>query len=299
MGAFQEVLAKGCLDRLGKSCPERRGKKIKAARPGQSFKGFRLESLGWSVGMKAVLVIVFVGCVSLHGLGDELVPDAFINVQSIAPDIQLEMRYVTDDNFVGAPVDGYLDPICYLARPAAAALAKVQETVTRDGYGLVMFDCYRPQRAVNHFVRWSEGKGAATKQQYFPDLDQSQLFELGYIAKRSGHSRGATVDVGLLKLSSNHSGDDFGRERPAKCQHRFERSKAEGHVDFGSDYDCFDAMSHTASQEVSQHAITNRRYLVEVMARFGFENYDKEWWHFTYRPEPFPETYFDFPIINE
>ena len=253
--------------------------------------------------MKAVLVIVFVGCVSLHGLGDELVPDAFIDVRTIAPDIQLEMRYVTDDNFVGAPVDGYLDPICYLARPAASALAKVQEAVQSDGYGLVMFDCYRPQRAVNHFVRWSEGKDAATKQQYFPDLDQSQLFELGYIAKRSGHSRGATVDVGLLKLSSNHSSDDLGRERPAKrpakCQHRFERSKAEGHVDFGSDYDCFDAMSHTASQEVSQHAMANRRYLVEVMARFGFENYDKEWWHFTYRPEPFPETYFDFPIINE
>ena len=105
--------------------------------------------------MKAVLVIVFVGCVSLHGLGDELVPDAFIDVQAIAPDIQLEMRYVTDDNFVGAPVDGYLDPICYLVRPAAAALAKVQEAVQSDGYGLVMFDCYRPQRAVNHFVRWS------------------------------------------------------------------------------------------------------------------------------------------------
>ena len=249
--------------------------------------------------MKAVLVVVFVGCVPLHVLGDELVPDAFIDVQTIAPDIQLEMRYLTDDNFVGAPVDGYLDPICYLVRPAAAALAKVQKAVKSDGYGLVMFDCYRPQRAVNHFVRWSEGKDAATKQQYFPDLDQSQLFELGYIAKRSGHSRGATVDVGLLKLSSNHSSDDLGRERPTKCQHRFERSKAEGHVDFGSDYDCFDAMSHTASREVSQHAMANRRYLVEVMARFGFENYDKEWWHFTYRPEPFPETYFDFPIVDE
>ena len=249
--------------------------------------------------MKAVLVMLFVGCVSLHGLSDELVPDAFIDVRTIAPEIQLEMRYVTDDNFVGGPVDGYLDPICYLARPAASALAKVQEAVKRDGYGLVMFDCYRPQRAVNHFVRWSEGKDAATKKQYFPDLDQSQLFELGYIAKRSGHSRGATVDVGLIKLSSNHSSDDLGRERPAKCQHRFERSKAEEHVDFGSDYDCFDSMSHTASREVSQHAITNRRYLVEVMARFGFENYDKEWWHFTYRPEPFPETYFDFPIAEE
>ena len=269
------------------------------ARLGRSPKGFGLESLGWSVGMKAVLVIVFVGCVSLHGLGDELVPDAFIDVRTVAPDIQLEMRYVTDDNFVGAPVDGYLDPICYLVRPAANALAKVQEVVKRDGYGLVMFDCYRPQRAVNHFVRWAEGKDAGTKQQYFPDLDQSQLFELGYIAKRSGHSRGSTVDVGLLKLSSNDPSDDLGQERSAKCQRRFERSKAAGHVDFGSDYDCFDAMSHTASQEVSQHAMTNRRYLVEVMARFGFENYDKEWWHFTYRPEPFPETYFDFPVADE
>ena len=173
-------------------------------------------------------------------------PDAFIDVQTIAPNIQLEMRYLTDDNFVGAPVDGYLDPICYLVRPAAAA-GEVQKAVKSDGYGLVMFDCYRPQRAVNHFVRWSKGN-AATKQQYFPDLINLSCSNWGDIAKRSGHSRGATVDVGLLKLSSNHSSDDLGRERPTKCQHRFERSKAEGHVDFGSDYDCFDAMSHTASR---------------------------------------------------
>ena len=91
-----------------------------------------------------------------------------------------------------------------------------------------MFDCYRPQRAVDHFVRWSEDKDAATKQQYFPGLDQSQLFELGYIAKRSGHSRGSTVDVGLLKLSSSHLSDDLGRKRPTKCQYRFERSRPRG-----------------------------------------------------------------------
>ena len=249
--------------------------------------------------MRAVLILIFAGGASLQGFGGDLVPDTFVDVRSIAPDIQLEMRYVTDDNFVGAPVDGYRHAICYLARPAAAALARVQEALKKDGYVLVMFDCYRPQQAVDHFVRWSEDSDDATKDQYFPDLAKSQLFDFGYIAKRSGHSRGATVDVGLIKLNSDSLSHDPNQLRPAKCQHRFERSNAAEHVDFGSDYDCFDPISHTASEKVSEHAMANRRYLVEVMARFGFENYDKEWWHFTYRPEPFPDTYFDFPIVAQ
>jgi D-alanyl-D-alanine dipeptidase len=228
-------------------------------------------------------------------------PAEFVDVQRLAPSIQLEMRYSSDDNFVGERIEGYEASVCYLAKPAAEALAALQQSMLADGFSLMMFDCYRPQRAVDHFVRWSIDPSQTTKNDYYPRIDKSALFDEGYIAHRSGHTRGSTIDVGLIRQSEagRNPSQPNDAVRPRVCQAHFEQSRASGHVDFGSDYDCFDELSHTNSLLVSEEARANRAYLVKKMSEFGFVNYDKEWWHFTFKPERFPNTYFDFPIRNQ
>lgn len=226
------------------------------------------------------------------------IPTEFVDVQDLSPSILLEMRYASDDNFAGERITGYEAPVCYLAKAAAKALSDVQESIASDGFSLVMFDCYRPQQAVDHFVRWSEHADESTKNDYYPRIDKSALFDQGYIARRSGHTRGSTVDVGLIWQTPPESIQPNEEPRPSVCQAHFEQSRVKGHVDFGSDYDCFDELSHTNSALVSASARAHRDYLVTKMAEFGFVNYDQEWWHFTFRPERFPETYFDFPILR-
>jgi len=227
-------------------------------------------------------------------------PIEFVDVQHLAPSIQLEMRYASNDNFVGERIEGYEASVCYLAQPAAEALAALQQSVSADGFSLIMFDCYRPQRAVDHFVRWSLDLGQTTKNDYYPRIDKSALFDQGYIAHRSGHTRGSTIDAGLIRRLEAGEGSPQRNQavRPLVCQAHSEQSRARGHVDFGSDYDCFDELSHTNSTLVSEAARANRAYLVKKMSEFGFVNYEKEWWHFTFQPEQFPNTYFDFPIRN-
>jgi len=215
-------------------------------------------------------------------------PDPFVYLSEIAPDIQQDMRYASDNNFLGRRVDGYLAAECILTRDTALALKRVQEALVPKGYSLKVYDCYRPQRAVRDFVRWSKQESnAGTKQQYYPDLDERDLFKLGYIAARSTHSRGNTVDLTVVRKGSDARAPR-GQDRIVRC------GAADNSLDFGTGFDCFDPKSHTWSTEISARAQRIRRLLVDAMAAEGFQNYSKEWWHFelkgaaTLRPFNFP-----------
>lgn len=231
-------------------------------------------------------------------------PDGFSRLADVAPGIAQEMRYTTPYNFVGAPIDGYRAPVCILATVAAEALARVADDLAADGLGLKVYDCYRPQTAVNHFVRWARGADDTMKPAFYPTEPRGQLFRRGYIASQSGHSRGATVDLTLVRLpveNSLVSPSDY--PDPAdgplpRCDRPLggeEGRFPEGDLDMGTGWDCLGPRAATASTAVSREAQANRRRLVRAMARHGFRNYPQEWWHFTYRPEPF-RTHYDFPV---
>lgn len=225
-------------------------------------------------------------------------PKSFQRVTRLDASIRLDMRYASDQNFVGRPIAGYSAPVCYLVAPAANALIEVHQALLAQGYGLIMFDCYRPERATKDFVEWALTKEASQKTLYFPRTEKSELFAKGYIARHSGHSRGATVDVGLYQLQGDQAAVS-GEVPGGICRNRLAEDRAVGLLNFGSDYDCFDRLSHTTHPSLSEVAKQNRRMLVNAMAAEGFVNYNQEWWHFTFQPEPYPTVYFDFPITED
>lgn len=198
----------------------------------------------------------------------------FVLLADAVPDILQEIRYYSGYNFIGQRIDGYLAPCAILSRRAAEQLKKVSDHLGRHGYRLKIFDAYRPVRAVEHFVRWAEDETDLRMKRYFyPDVNKRDLFDLGYIARRSGHSRGSTVDLTLLDMHT-------GRE-----------------VSMGSPFDYFGKRSHTEFlKHLTPEEIRNRFFLRDIMCEYDFVPIPEEWWHFTLRSEPFPDTYFDFPV---
>jgi len=199
-------------------------------------------------------------------------PVAFVDASTVVPGLIAEMRYAGSHNFVGRPIDGYEAARCLLSQAAASALAEVARDLAPRGLHIKAFDCYRPTRAVANFVRWARDlKDTAGKAEFYPDVDKRTLFRDGYIASQSGHSRGSTIDMTLA--------NDDGRE-----------------LDMGTPFDFFSPKSWPADPTVTAEQHANRVLLAAAMRRRGFRPYDKEWWHFTLRGEPFPDTYFDFPV---
>lgn len=200
-------------------------------------------------------------------------PQGFVNAAHVVPGLRVEMRYAGAHNFVGRRVDGYEAPVCILTSEAAEALARVQAALAPRGLGLKVYDCYRPQRAVADFARWAADLGdQSTKAEFYPNVDKSQLFALGYIAERSGHSRGSTLDLTIVNLASG------------------------AELDMGSPFDLFDTRSWPTDETVSTAARANRMLLQSVMREKGFRFLREEWWHFTLEGEPHPDTYFDFAV---
>ncbi len=223
------------------------------------------------------LVALLSACSNLSLNSSHQLPVGFANLedffQAAAMEIQTDVRYFGSDNFVGAPVDGYLQPKIYITVEAAAGLLQVQRQLRGQGLGLKVFDAYRPQQAVNHFVRWAEDlTDVRMKQKYYPNVDKQHLFRDGYIAARSGHSRGSTVDLTLITLSDGVE------------------------LDMGTTWDFFDPLSWPASTGVSAEQKANRDILRGVMLGAGFKPLAEEWWHFTLNSEPYPDRYFDFDI---
>ena len=226
--------------------------------------------------LHCVLRIVSVLVLLLASPAGAQVPRGFLDAASVVDGLVVDMRYFGDDNFVGARIDGYEAPRCILTRAAAGAMARVQHDLAPQGLGLKVFDCYRPTRAVAHFVRWARDiKDVKRKADFYPDIDKRMLFKLGYIAPFSGHSRGSTVDLTLV---------------------RFEQGRPPVEVDMGTRFDFFGVQSWPSNRGVSAEAQSNRKILASAMRRWGFAPYDREWWHFTLRNESFPDRYFNFPV---
>ena len=200
-------------------------------------------------------------------------PEGFVYVDTIIPDIDTDLRYYSNRNFVGDTIDGYNANRLILTKVTALQLKLVQDDLQQQNLCLKVFDGYRPQRAVNHFVRWAKVlNDTINKAIYYPDVAKRNLFKEEYIASRSGHSRGSTVD---LTITDGETGEP---------------------LDMGSAFDFFGQQSWVNYQGITTEQKSNRQLLQTVMAKYGFRNYSKEWWHFTLRNEPFPKTYFDFEV---
>jgi D-alanyl-D-alanine dipeptidase len=222
-------------------------------------------------------------------------PKDFVYLRDVDPSIAQDMRYAGTDNFTGHRVPGYDAPECVLVRPAAEALRAVQAELKPKGLGLKIYDCYRPAQAVAAFVAWSEQPDdPKSKSVHYPALAKSSLFPLGYIARLSGHSRGATMDLTIVPLGEDrpsYPGDPLGA-----CTAEPPQREADTSLDMGTGFDCFDAKANTVTPGLTAEQSANRQKLVDVMRRHGFKNYDKEWWHYTLANEPYPDTIFDFAI---
>ena len=225
--------------------------------------------------------------------GAEEIPEGFVYLREVDPSIAQDIRYGGAENFTGAAVPGYGARECVLAREAAVALKAVQEAVRHKQLSLKVYDCYRPAQAVAAFVAWAKTPDdPAAKAAYYPSLDKSDLFP-DYIATRSGHSRGATVDVSLVSLGAD---DMAPRPNEGSCAATPGDRSDDGSLAMGTRFDCFDARAHTEAPGLNETERAHRQTLVSAMQAAGFSNYPLEWWHFTLVPEPYPDTYFDFPI---
>ena len=200
-------------------------------------------------------------------------PSGFVLISDYVPGVIQEIRYHSTYNFVGERIDGYEEPVALITIEAARALKSVANEMNVQGYRLKIFDAYRPLCAVKHFVLWGiEDQDIRMKPYFYPDLQKQELFSGGYIASRSSHTRGSTVDLTLLDMTT-------GKE-----------------LDMGSPFDLFSGISHPDSRQVTDEQYANRMTLQSVMVRNGFEPIDCEWWHFTLQDEPYPDTYFEFPV---
>ena len=200
----------------------------------------------------------------------------FVLLTDAVPDAILEIRYYSTYNFVGDRIDGYEEPCALLTREAAASLKEVSDDLVSKGYRLKIFDAYRPQKAVTHFMNWAKNIDDTRMKKYFyPDLDKSVLFDQGYILEKSGHSRGSTVDLTLFDMNT------------------------EKEVDMGGTFDYFGELSHPDYMQITAQQYKNRMILRDAMLSHGFKPLDEEWWHFTLKDEPFPETYFTFPVSTK
>ncbi|MGO3326004.1 D-Ala-D-Ala dipeptidase VanX [Gordonia sp. (in: high G+C Gram-positive bacteria)] len=198
----------------------------------------------------------------------------FVYVDSVVPAVRWDAKYATWDNFTGKPVDGYLTNRIVGTRALCAALEKARDKAAASGFGLLLWDGYRPQRAVDCFLRWSElPEDGRTKRRHYPNIDRAEMVEHGYVAEKSGHSRGCSVDLTLYHLATDEL------------------------AQMGGGHDLMDPISHLHARGITRTEARNREYLSSIMDDSGFAPYDFEWWHYTLRDEPYPDVHFDFPII--
>jgi len=220
-----------------------------------------------------LLALVLAPAPAWSATADSAIPEDFVNVDEVIADLHVDLRYGGSDNFIGRPVDGYERNRLILTRAAAQALEKVQAQLRVRGLSLIVYDGYRPQRAVDHFVRWAKDLGdQKNKAAYYPDVDKSMLFAQGYIADRSGHTRGSTLDLSIADAATGKA------------------------LDMGTPWDHFGPESWPGYAGITPQQRANRLLLRALMLANGFKPYEQEWWHFTLENEPYPDTYFDFPV---
>ena len=200
----------------------------------------------------------------------------FVDLNEIIDDLILDLRYYSDYNFVGTRIDGYEEPVALMTNKAAQALKRVADEARKDGYRLKIYDTYRPQMAVDHFVRWAEDlEDTKMKEDFYPEVNKDELFEKGYIYAQSSHSKGSTVYLTLFDVNKNED------------------------LDVGGTFDYFGELSHPSYKGVNDVQYENRMYLRKLMMDNGFLPFETEWWHFTLKDEPYPDTFFNFPVTRK
>ncbi|NNK81971.1 MAG: M15 family metallopeptidase [Flavobacteriaceae bacterium] len=210
---------------------------------------------------------------SIYLSAQDMLPKGFVYVESFIPSIKVDLRYTGTHNFIGIPIDGYNREVVILTESATMALKKVQDELEDYNLSILVYDAYRPQRAVDHFVRWARDlNDTINKQYYYPNVPKNELFKREYIASHSRHSKGSTLDITLVDKNT--------------CEP----------LDMGTPYDFFGNQSWVTYQELTTQQLANRMLLQTIMRKYGFMHYPQEWWHFTLRDEPFPNTYFDFIV---
>lgn len=239
--------------------------------------------------LTAAIALLFVSACRTAPVPEEKVVESdnsnFVIITDVVPDAILEIRYYSTYNFVGTRIDGYLAPVALLTRQAADSLRAVSDELKEMGYRLKIYDTYRPQMAVDHFLRWgADLADTAMKRYFYPNVDKSRLFELEYIATRSGHSRGSTVDLTLFDMNTEKELDMGGT---------FDWFGRESHPDCGGNPE---TMEYRTNDTITAQQFANRMILRSEMLRHGFKPYECEWWHFTLKNEPYPDTYFTFPV---
>ena len=253
-----------------------------------------------------MMIIFFISFVSIflnqslsaeNTLHTHTIPDGFVDIKEVNPTVLLDMRYYGAHNFVGERIDGYNAYKCILTKQAATALSKVQKELSESSLSLKVYDCYRPQRAVNHFVRWAQDTDdTRTKKEFYPGIDKKNLFRDGYIAEKSSHSRGSTVDVTIVPVPVPQMEHYIPGQRLFDCTLPAGKRFRDNSIDMGTGFDCFNELSHTLNREIGLEQRINRLVLKTLMEKHGFKNLETEWWHYTLKNEPFPDTCFDFVI---
>ena len=245
----------------------------------------------WLMGSICLGVTVLAGCAapgtpSSASVATNAMPVGFVKLATVVPDAIQDMRYHGANNFVGRPVAAYDAATCILSEPAALALQAAQVELREKGMTLKVFDCYRPQAAVDDFVHWGRDlSDQKTKPAFYPDVPKEELFQRGYIAEKSGHSRGSTVDMTVVVMDGQ------------RASQVLRGPLADGmDADMGTPFDWFGTQSHTEDRTLSPDVQHNRQWLRALMQRQGFRNLPEEWWHYTLQPEPYPDRYFNFSV---
>ena len=245
--------------------------------------------------MKAIVIAVLM-VAAISQASAQSLPGGFAYLRDIDPTIVQDIRYSGANNFMGRPLAGYGAGECVVKREVGLALRAIQQELARQKLSLKMFDCYRPARASHDMVLWAQnGRETAAERRYNPAFSKQELFRLGYIAERSGHSTGAALDLTLVDLAADNSARFDPAKAYADCTAAVGARAPEGSVDMGTGYDCSDAKAHTAASQITPAQRKWRNLLVTVMSKQGFVNYSKEWWHFSL-PGAGGQAY-DFPIL--
>ncbi len=250
---------------------------------------------GWSF---ALLVALSIGSIPRLNAKQPspVLPPGFVYLRDVAPTILQDMRYASDNNFTSKKLPGYQAGECVLRTQVANALFNIQQHVKSQGLTLKVYDCYRPKRAVAAFALWASNQGEHASKNYYPRIAKTSLFKKGYIARRSGHSMGSTVDLTLVRPASLKQRKHHPQEKTEDCTSPRNKRAFDTSVDMGNAFDCFDVLSHTNHPGIRGHARLNRQNLRAIMTRFGFANYRKEWWHYSFKKRRYPRTYYDFVI---
>lgn len=246
--------------------------------------------------LSTLITLLFLALIVPSLAQAETRPEHMVYLRSIDPSIEQDIRYATAHNFTGHPLDGYEAPECLLSLDAAKALTRVQTALRAQGYGLKVFDCYRPARAVADMGNFAKVAGDPTKAEFYPRVDKQDFWRLGYVARVSGHSRGSTLDLTLTGPNALPAATWTPSAKQVDCTAPYGQRWQDGALDMGTGFDCFDEPAHADSMSINATAQANRERLTRALEREGFVGYSKEWWHFTYNGNPTLKQVMDFPI---